>query len=105
MTSDEKIKLCRIVGVMLLTDGLLQESEVEFLRDLMDRLGLSTAEREAVMDRIDGDTEVLEDAAALRAHGIELLEALREASRVDGLIAPEEADLVQMVARALDYEL
>lgn len=101
MTTDEKIKLCRIVGVLLLTDGHLDDEEVEYLSTLMNGLGLDDDDQHAVMDRIESSSEVLEDAASLRAHAQPLLEALQEAARADGIIAASEVDLIKMVNRVL----
>ena len=104
MTPEDKIKMCRIVGIMLLTDGVLETQEVEFMRVLMDELELDDAQREDVMDRIDASTDVLDDARSLQEHAETLLAVLRSASQVDGVIAPSEADLIDRVADVLDYQ-
>ena len=101
MTTEEKIKLCRIVGVLMLTDGKLHDEEVDYMETLMEGLGLDEEAQIAVMDRIESSTEVLQDAASLRAYAEPLLEALREASRADGVIAASEVDLIKMVTRVL----
>jgi len=101
---EDKIKLCRIVGVLLLSDGRLLDDEVDYMRELMERLELDEDEQVEVMDRIDGGTEVLTDAVALRRHGEELLGELQQASQADGIIAGPEVDLIQMIARVLRTE-
>lgn len=102
MELEDKLKLCKIVGILLLVDGKLHDEEVQFMGELMDKLDMSDDQRNEVMDRIDESNEVLGDTADLVEHAEALLEALQEASRVDGVISGSEADLIQMVTKVLE---
>ena len=102
MTKEDKIKLCRIVGVLVLSDGRLEDQEVDYLQQLFERLELSAEDQEEVMQRIESSTEVLQDAADLAPHAETLLAHLKEASMSDEDLAPEEDDLIKMVREALD---
>ena len=48
MKYEEKIALCRLVGMLMLTDGFLTDAEHEHFLELMDRLQLDDDGREEV---------------------------------------------------------
>lgn len=101
MTVDDKIRLCRIVGVLMLSDAELHDQEVAFMNDLMDRLKLTKAQRLTVMDTLESGTEILSDVENLRKHGQTLLKELRDAAMIDGEASHAERGLIKMIESVL----
>lgn len=102
LSHEDKIKLCRIVGIMLLSDGKLEEEELTFFRQLFTRMKLDESDQNQVLDLIEGSSEVLGDVATLREHGQTLLAELEAASRVDGHVDEAEEGLIAMVREVLE---
>jgi DNA replication initiation complex subunit (GINS family) len=67
MTSADKVLLCRVVGVLILSDGQLTDEEYDFFYDLMDRLNLTEAERTTVRSSIQIDSDFRKDVEQLLA--------------------------------------
>jgi hypothetical protein len=99
MTSEDKILLCRVVGVLILADGQLTDEEYDFFYDLMDRLQLTDAERSVVKGSIQVDGDFQKDVEKLREDGESerLLEELRRAAAIDGEVAKREDKLIQKI--------
>jgi len=106
MRSEDKVTLCRVVGVMILSDGQLTDAEYDFFYELMDRLELTDSEREEVRGSVQIDANVRADIEALRSHGElrRLLNELRSAASIDGTIAPIEATMMSKIESILSDE-
>ncbi|OIP31798.1 MAG: hypothetical protein AUK47_21855 [Deltaproteobacteria bacterium CG2_30_63_29] len=94
--------MCRLVGVLLLTDGHLTDREHSFFYALMDRLGLDDDDRASVTHGIRIDADVSSDVAIVKAagDGEALLEAMVDASVLDGEVSAASTDLIER-AKAL----
>lgn len=106
MKSEDKIKLCRSVGVLLLADGQLTDEEYDFFNNLMNRLALSDDEKSTVKSSISIDTDLAADILSLRedGEGERLLEEMRAAATVDGSTARPEAGMIARVEAILRGE-
>lgn len=96
MQIESKVALCRLVGVLLLTDGHLTDQEHAFFYALMDRLGLDEDDRGMVTRGIRIDADVSSDVAIVKAAGDGdlLLEVMADASVVDGEVSAASDDLI-----------
>lgn len=103
MQTEHLIALCRIVGVLLVTDGQLTDEEYEYFYGLMDRFELSDADRASVTSAISVDTDLSADVEVLRegGHGQALLETLRAAASVDGQSSRVEEHLMGRISALL----
>jgi S-adenosylmethionine:diacylglycerol 3-amino-3-carboxypropyl transferase len=99
MTSEDKVRLCRVVGMLILADGQLTDEEYDFFYDLMDRLQLNEAERAAVKRSVQVDANIEDDVQRLRDDGEadRLLDELRRAASVDGEVAKREDLLIAKI--------
>ena len=107
MKQEDKVKLCRIVGVLLLADGELSDNEYQFFIDLMVRLRLSEEETRSVKKTINVDYDCTEDIESLRRVGAarDLMELLRIAASADGKIDPREQNMIERISQTIQYRL
>jgi len=61
MNSQDRIRLCRVVSVLLIIDDELDDAEGRFLESFVDQLGLSEEERAAVARELSSGVDVLRD--------------------------------------------
>ena len=103
VTADHRIALCRVVGVLLVTDGQLTDEEYEFFGSLLDRMEVPSDRRAEVTGAISIDTDISGDVAMLKEAGLaeQLLDELRSAANVDGDESKLERSIVDEVAEAL----
>jgi uncharacterized tellurite resistance protein B-like protein len=103
MEKKDKIQICKVVAQAVLADGLITDSEREFLDKLLDKYQLDDAERKDVLNRNFGD-DPGEMARAVEAFNSknEMLVELALAVAVDGEIARAEMSLLIKVATVLD---
>ena len=99
MKSEDKVKLCRVVGVLILSDGQLTDEEYDFFYGLMDRLELTEEERANVRGSVQIDANVRADVEELRTNGEaqRLLDELQKAATADGEIARIEDSLIDKI--------
>jgi uncharacterized tellurite resistance protein B-like protein len=92
---------CLLVSKVLIADGMVGDDEREFLKSLMDKLGLTEAERKQVIE-----LEGLDDAPPI-VHGLpederrEILDMLIDAASADGKLSPHEMAAVKRLTVAL----
>jgi uncharacterized tellurite resistance protein B-like protein len=90
-----------LVSKVLIADGMVGDDEREFLKSVMDKLGLTDSERDQVI-ALDG----LDDAAPI-VHGLpederrEILDMLVDAASADGRLSPHEMATVKRLTAAL----
>ena len=105
MEMEEKIEICKIVTLAILSDAKITDAEHEFLQNLMSRWGLNDADRAEVLRCNMGDDprDLLWTLTA--GEGVdELLSELVQVVAVDGEIAVQERDLLNQVGDALDVD-
>ena len=107
LPDEVKIKICRVVGVLLLIDGVFTSEEEQFLRQLMDRFELDERKRESVFDEIRVDADYSQDVEFLRRRGQAnlLLNELGAAALSDGDFARPERAMIARVRRIIQYRL
>ena len=95
------IAKCLVVSKVLIADGMVTDDERAFLQALMDRLGLSPAERDRVI-KLEGldmaEAVVLKLPLEERQAVVELL---FDAASADGKLSPLEAKTVARISAAL----
>ena len=95
---------CLLVSKVLVADGIMSDDEHWFLSAMMERLGLTPEEREAVTD-LEGWDEAEPIVLALPfEERRELVEMLLDAAGADGRISGAEMAAVKKVAAALDVK-
>lgn len=98
---DDRVARCLLVAKVLVADGMMTESEKEFLRQAMQRMGLDEGQREQVI-ALEGWDEAEPVVAALGADDKRaLLDELTQAALVDGKIGANETETVARIAAAL----
>jgi len=99
----EHAALCRLVGVLLVTDGHLTDPEFDYFTALLDRFGLSGAARAEVTDAITIDADLSADLKLLASSEArqEVLDELERAATLDGEVSPPVADLLARLREAL----
>jgi uncharacterized tellurite resistance protein B-like protein len=105
MELNDQIQICKVVARAVLADGQLTDTELAFLKTLMDKYGLDDEQRKDVMNRnIDDDVaEMAEQVTAFESKN-ELLAELAQAVAVDGEISSSEKTLLADVAQALGID-
>ncbi|MBA3819699.1 MAG: TerB family tellurite resistance protein [Deltaproteobacteria bacterium] len=92
---------CLLVSKVLVADGMMHDEERGFLAHLMERLGLSEAERKDVID-MHGLDHAAGIVSALPVEERQaLLEMLVDAASSDGTLSPHELATVKRVTIAL----
>ncbi|GEM_PF-2657443 len=88
-----------IIGQLLVADFQVTTEEDAFFQRLVSRLGLTEAQRDQVVKRVDigTDAELISAKIPLPLR-LELQRVLAEAAAADGEIAPRELDLLERVA-------
>jgi len=104
MDVEDRAKVCELIEAVIVADGVVATEEREFLRRVVERFGLTEAER--------GDRIVPSDlgrtTATLRALSPDVqtrvMALLVEAAVVDGRVEPEERALLLASAATLGVE-
>jgi uncharacterized tellurite resistance protein B-like protein len=92
---------CLLISKVLVADGMMADTEHEFLDALMTRFGLDADEKKSVIE-LEGwdEAEGLVNELSLEAK-LELVELLVDAASADGRLSPQELATIQRVERAL----
>ena len=94
---------CKVVGRLLIADGLLTDEESEFLTRMFDSIHLTQKERNAIIGGIDIDSELDQQIADLSVTETRFLIALlKEATVIDGSLAVAEQDVIGRVHAFLE---
>ena len=95
---------CLLVSKVLVADGIMTDDEHAFLDGVMKKLGLTDAERQAVVELDDWDqAEPIVNALSVDDRR-ELVDLLVEAASADGHLAPLELSSIRQIAKALGVE-
>jgi uncharacterized tellurite resistance protein B-like protein len=98
MDQDQRIRICRLIAGLVVTDDDLDEKEDAFIERLLASFGIPSSDRELIFPIVDSS----EAAAALQemppAHQSKAVELLIQAAAVDGKIATEERAYLNVVA-------
>jgi uncharacterized tellurite resistance protein B-like protein len=98
MDASEKKLLVKILGQVLIADGVLADAERSYLDRVMDSLGLSPDERRDALRDISVDSPVEERVAALSAEGrTVLLREVEAAASIDNEHTRAEKHLVEKI--------
>lgn len=98
---NERVARCMLVTKVLVADGMMTENEKGFLRQAMDRMGLSEQEREQVF-ALEGWDEAEPIVRELSEEAKrELVDELTGAALSDGKLGPKETDAVKRITEAL----
>jgi len=98
---NERVARCMLVTKVLVADGMMTDSEKEFLHQAMDRLGLSEEEREQVF-ALEGWDEAEPMVQGLGEQDKRaLVDELTEAALSDGKLGPRETEAVKRITEAL----
>ena len=104
MDIEERAKVCDLIEAVIAADGVIADEERDFLQRVVDRFGLSEADR--------ADRVVMSDlgraTSTLRTLGSDVqtrvMALLVEAAVVDGRVVPEERALLLAAAATLGIE-
>lgn len=92
---------CLLVSKVLVADGMMSDDERSFLANMMDKLGLSDAEKKQVIELEGWDqAEPIVNALA-EDERREIVELLVDAASADGRLSPHELATVKKVSAAL----
>ena len=107
MGAHERVAFCRVVGLLLISDGVLTKDEARFLKNLMTRMGLSRAEQGTVRAHIREDSDLAGEVEVLRrkGHAEDLLKALKAAAMADGEFSASERAMISRIRRIIKYRL
>ena len=98
---NEKTARCLLLSKVLIADGIMTENERIFLDRAMTKMGLTDAERRAVID-LEGWNDA---EAALTGLPMEdkqeLIGELVDAASADGHLSPLENEMVKRITQAL----
>lgn len=102
MATPEQIQICKLAALAIMVDVQLTDTEIEFLDRLMDRYGLTDAERTDVRSRnFDDDPAELAREIQSKTGREDLIQELTGAVRADGGFDDAERLLVQRVLAVL----
>jgi uncharacterized tellurite resistance protein B-like protein len=93
---------CLLVSKVLVADGMMSDSEKEFLANMMTKLGLTDDERRRVID-LEGWDEaepIIDKLSEDEKRNIVAL--LVDAASADGRLSPHELATVKRVSKALN---
>lgn len=95
---------CLLVSKVLVADGMMSDDEREFLSGMMEKLGLTDAEKKRVID-LEGWDEAEPIVKTLSAdEKQDIIELLVDAASADGRLSPHELAAVKRVSKALGLE-
>lgn len=104
MDIEERLKIIGLIEAVIAADGVVSDDEREFLRRVVERFGITDADR---ADRIVASAPGLA-TTTLRALApdvqMRVMALLVEAAVVDGQVAPEERALLLAAAATLGIE-
>ncbi len=98
---DPKVARCLLISKVLVADGIMTESERDFLRRAMSAFGLSDEARQKVIDLEGWDEAERIVSAMSEREKRALVDDLTEAALIDGKLSPHELETVQRIAQAL----
>lgn len=102
MTTNEA--KCLLVSKVLVADGMMSDSERDFLANMMTKLGLTDDERRRVteLEGWDEAEPIINKLSEDEKRGI--VELLVDAASADGRLSPHELAAVKRVSAALDLD-
>lgn len=101
---DVRVAECLLIAKVLVADGIMTDTEKDFLRRAMDALELDEADRARVHD-LEGWDEAEPLVAALPADQKRaVVDKVVAAALVDGQLSPHEMDAVEKITAALGLE-
>jgi uncharacterized tellurite resistance protein B-like protein len=102
LTSEQKHILCQIVGTLLVSDLELHDTEMRYLENLYQKLGVSPEERRLIQASINvtDDVEALAQSVSLE-NRTKLLEELHDAAWADGVLVDSEVRIIETVEKLL----
>lgn len=99
---NQKKLYCQIMAQLMIIDGAVTDDERARLSEVMDRFGLSEAERQDVYNHVNVDDNIEEKVRRLDSDVIEeLTRELEVVAGVDGDVSPGEVDIISRIRRAL----
>ena len=102
MDRDTRRTFCRIVGQLLVSDLQLHDSEVRYLDDLYNRLGIGDDERSEIQREVNVGDDVSVLAATLsHEERTKLLDELHNAAWADGVLVASEAKIIKAIEELL----
>lgn len=105
MDMEEKVQICKIVALAILSDAQITDTEYDFLQSLMSRWGLSEDLKKQVLARdIGEDPRHLLKKLPSSESVDELLGELVQAVAVDGEISGSERQLLSQVGEVLEMD-
>jgi len=105
MDMEEKVQICKIVALAIISDARITDAEYDFLHSLMSRWGLSEDHKKQVLARdIGEDPRHLLRSLTSNDSVDELLGELVQAVAVDGEISGSERRLLSQVSEALEID-
>ncbi len=104
MKVETKVALCRMVGMLLLTDGFLTDAEHDYFLELMERLKLDEKGRNEVRGSISLAADIRADVVLVAGagEGDALLEEMQRATKLDEGASAAELDFIAQVKALLD---
>ncbi len=103
MDSAQKVTCAQVIGQMLIADGALEDTEREHFEGVMDRLGMSDAEKKEAIKGIDVDSPAEERVASLSPEVRQaLVVELEAAMGASGEIARGEQLLMERLRSLLE---
>lgn len=101
---EERLARCLLIAKVLAADGIMTESEREFLESAMETLGLSDEQRAQVRD-LEGWDEAEPVVAAMSLDSKrELMDELVRAVLADNKVSPHEMAVIEKLSGALGLE-
>lgn len=101
---EERLARCLLIAKVLAADGIMTDSEREFLESAMESLALTDEERVQVRN-FEGWDEAEPVVAALSLEAKrELMDGLVSAVLADGKVSPHEMTTIEKLSAALGLE-
>jgi uncharacterized tellurite resistance protein B-like protein len=92
---------CLLISKVLVADGMMSDDEKQFLGSMMDKLGLTDAEKRSVIDLENWDEAEPIVNTLSPDEKQEIVELLVDAASADGRLSAHELATVQRVSKAL----
>ena len=103
MDAEEQDKVCQLIEAVIAADGIVDESEREFLQKIVSRFGLPERKPVAVSESDFGKTTTMLRNLAPDVR-TRVMALLVEAAVVDGRVDPQERALLLASAASLGIE-
>jgi len=101
MAVDESVARCSLIAGLIAADDVVTQEEAEFLARAMDRMGLTTDQRSAVLGDVDTMDASFMAATLPPEEKRALLDDLVQAAMADGHLHPSEEQYIRRMAMAM----